>query len=284
MRSNPCAQRMKTSNPSISSEGLAIEYRASDSGAMDDIRFHEMADGRSIAFRQAKGAGPALVFLPGYMSDMDGGKATAVFEMARSQGRAALLLDYSGCGRSSGDFAEGTLSRWADEVLDLIGSRLPGMQVVLVGSSMGGWLMLLVGRALGPRLASMVAIAPAPDFTDWGRCEADKARLAAGETVLDENPYGPEPTPMHPAFFADGQAQLQLTGRIPLVCPVRLLHGQRDADVPWNISVRLAAALGSDLVQVTLVKDGDHRLSREQDIALLLQIVGDLVKSLEGRA
>jgi len=249
---------------------------------MDDIRFHDMADGRKIAFRLAEGPGPALVFLPGYMSDMDGGKATAVFDTAKAQGRPALLLDYSGCGRSSGDFAAGTLSRWAGEVLELVESLLQGKPIILVGSSMGGWLMLLVGRALGDRLAGLVGIASAPDFTEWGRSADDKARLAAGETVFDPNPYGPEPTPMHPGFFVDAQAQMQLAGTIPIACPVRLLHGQRDADVPWEVSIRLAQALGSDDVQVTLVKDGDHRLSREQDIAILLRIVSELVASMEG--
>ena len=242
---------------------------------MADIRFHEMPDRRRIAFRLVEGAGPALVFLPGYMSDMAGSKATALFEWAREKGRACLLLDYSGCGKSDGDFAEGRLSRWRDEALALIDAQVRG-PVVLVGSSMGGWLMLLVGLALGERLAGLVGVAAAPDFTDWGRSDADKSRLRAGETVYDANRYGPEPTPLHPGFFADGQAHLLLRGKIALDCPVRLLHGQRDADVPWETSLRLAAALRSGDVQVTLVKDGDHRLSREQDIALLLRTLATI--------
>ncbi len=247
---------------------------------MDGTRFHTMPDGRQIAFRLTEGVGPALVFLPGYMSDMAGSKATALFERARERNRTCLLLDYSGCGESSGNFADGTLSRWRDEVLALIKAHDLD-RVVLVGSSMGGWLMLLVGLALNAgkpeRLAGMVGIAPAPDFTDWGRSDADKARLEAGETVFDANPYGPEPTPLHPHFFADGQAQRLLDTEIAIHCPVRLLHGQRDADVPWEISLKLAMALRSDAVQVTLVKDGDHRLSREQDIALLLRCVETFV-------
>ena len=242
---------------------------------MDEIRFHAIPDGRRIAFRLTPGEGPALVFLPGYMSDMAGGKATAVFDWARGQGRACLLLDYSGCGTSDGEFAHGTLSRWRDEALALIDAYLEGA-VVLVGSSMGGWLMLTVGRALGRRLAGLVGIAPAPDFTEWGRSDEDKARLAAGEVVFDPNPYGPEPTPMHPDFWRDGQAQRQLEAEIPLDCPVRLIHGQRDGDVPWEVSLRLAAALRSADIQVTLVKDGDHRLSREQDVALLLRTLATI--------
>lgn len=241
---------------------------------MSALQYRDIG-GRRIAFRHAAGSGPAVVFLPGYMSDMAGGKATAVFEWAVSAGRECLLLDYSGCGQSDGDFAEGTLSRWRDEVLALIEGELVNSPIV-VGSSMGGWLMLLVGEALGARLHGLVGIAAAPDFTEWGRSEAEKARLAAGETVFDPNPYGPEPTPTHPGFWADGQANLRLDREVALECPVRLIHGMRDADVPWEVSQRLAAELRSSDVHLTLVKDGDHRLSREQDIALLLRTVASL--------
>ena len=237
--------------------------------------FHTMPDGRRIAYRHAPGIGPTLVFLPGYMSDMDGGKATAVMDWARAHGRGCLLLDYSGFGASGGDFADGTLSRWTDEVLALIEANGIG-PVVLIGSSMGGWLMLLVGIALRDKLRGVIGIASAPDFTDWGRSEADKRRLEAGETVFDDNPYGPEPTPTHPGFWRDGQDNRLLDTTIAIHCPVRLLHGQRDADVPWDISMRLAEALRSDAVQVVLVKDGDHRLSRPQDIGLLLQMIETL--------
>lgn len=239
---------------------------------MQDHRFYTMPDGRRIAYRQASGEGPAIVFLPGYMSDMAGGKATALMDWARANGRACLLLDYSGCGESDGDFADGTLSRWHEEVIALIDELVTG-PVIVVGSSMGGWLNLLVAETLGHRLAGLVGIASAPDFTEWGRSDADKATLAAGKTVYDENPYGPDPTPMHPGFFADGQANRRLNSTIAIDAPVRLLHGQKDADVPWKVSLQLAEALRSDDVQVTLVKDGDHRLSRDQDIALLLRLI-----------
>ncbi|WP_435199667.1 alpha/beta fold hydrolase [Qipengyuania sp. 902] len=242
---------------------------------MSDTQFHTMPDGRRIAFRHTPGAGPTLVFLPGYMSDMDGGKATALFDRAKARGQGCLLLDYSGCGSSGGDFADGTLSRWAEEVLALIEAQVEG-QVIVIGSSMGGWLMLLVGIALGERLAGLAGIASAPDFTEWGRSDEDKAKLRAGETVYDPNSYCPEPTPMHPGFFADGQQRRLLDSEIAIDAPVRLLHGQRDADVPWQISMKLAEVLRSDAVQLLLVKDGDHRLSREQDIALLLRTVESL--------
>lgn len=244
-------------------------------GAVIETGLHALPDGRRIAFRRVGGAGPAVVFLPGYMSDMAGSKATALIEWAAGNGRACLLFDYSGCGESPGDFADGTLSRWREEAVALIEALTTG-PVVLVGSSMGGWLMLLVARELSARVAGLVGIAAAPDFTDWGYDEGRKARLAQGETLLLDNAYGPEPTPVHPGFWADGQAQRQLGGAIPLDCPVRLLHGQNDSDVPPEISLKLAAMLQSGDVQVTLVKAGDHRLSREPEIALLLRTVGSL--------
>ncbi|MEL7444811.1 MAG: alpha/beta hydrolase [Pseudomonadota bacterium] len=239
---------------------------------MTDISTHHMPDGRRIAFRHTPGTGPTLVFLPGYMSDMDGGKATAQFACAQELGRAALLLDYSGCGRSSGEFADGTLSRWCEEVLALIETYVKG-PVLPVGSSMGGWLMLILAEKLPDRLAGVIGIAAAPDFTRWGYSEEQRADLSSGTLVYEDNPYGPEPTPTHPDFFADAEQQLRLDSEIPIDCPVRLIHGQRDGDVPWETSIQLAEALRSDNVQVTLIKDGDHRLSREQDIALLTKIV-----------
>jgi pimeloyl-ACP methyl ester carboxylesterase len=240
---------------------------------MVDLQFHSLADGRRIAFRHAPGQGPAIVFLPGYMSDMAGSKAQALLAWAEGQGRECLLLDYSGCGDSPGDFAEGTLSRWQDEVVDLV-QAVTRSPLVLVGSSMGGWLMLLAGLALGERLAGLVGIAAAPDFTDWGFDETEKAELAAGRTVLRANSYGPEPTPTHAGFWADGQTWRLLGGpAIALTCPVRLLHGQDDDVVPSALALQLAAALGSPDVQVTLVKGGDHRLSRDGDIDLLLRTV-----------
>ena len=235
---------------------------------MDTLQYEDIG-GHRIAYRHLPGAGPALVFLPGYRSDMSGIKAGAFFAWAQDHGRECLLLDYSGCGQSAGEFADGTLSHWRDEVLALI-ERVVANPVVLIGSSMGGWLMLLVAEPLGGRLHGLIGIASAPDFTNWGRSEADKARLAAGETVFDDNPYGFDPTPLHAGFWADGQANLRLEGEIPLDCPVRLVHGMRDGAVPWEVSQRLAVTLRSSDVHLTLVKDGDHNLSRAQDITLLL--------------
>ncbi len=241
--------------------------------AMTQLRFHAMPDGRRIAFRYtppapAYAAAPTLVFLPGYMSDMSGSKATALIARAEVQGRGCLLLDYSGCGLSDGDFADGTLSCWRDEALSLIAAQVAG-PVLLAGSSMGGWLMLLVAEGLGERLAGLIGIAPAPDFTRWGYTPQQQAALAAGETIFEPNPYGPEPTPTYARFYADAAQHMRLEAGVALTCPVHLIHGQRDDDVPWDISLKLAAALASDAVQVTLIKDGDHRLSRPADIAVI---------------
>ncbi len=240
-----------------------------------DTQFIEIAE-RRIAYRHTPGSGPAIVFLPGYMSDMAGGKATAIFDWASTVGRECLLLDYSGCGESPGEFADGTLTRWCEEVARLVQKVIGSDRVVLVGSSMGGWLMLLVAQALGDRVCGLVGIAAAPDFTSWGYDEAQKASLAAGQTIYQESDYGYDTMPTHAGFWADGEAQLQLTREIPLTCPVRLLHGQEDADVPPETSLRLAKALRSEDVQVTLVKGGDHRLSRDGDIALLLRTVATI--------
>lgn len=249
---------------------------------MDDpdivaIRWFDGPDGRRLAYRFLPGDGPAIVFLPGYMSDMAGGKAQAVLQWARQQGRACLLLDYSGCGQSDGDFADGTLSRWRDDVVALV--RAQGIaHCVLVGSSMGGWLMLLVADVLGEVATALVGIAAAPDFTDWGFSAEQVAELRSGRTIFEANAYGPDPTPTHAGLWADGQRLLQLEREIAFDGPVRLLHGQRDPDVPWNIAIRLASALRSADVQVHLIKDGDHRLSRPGDVAVLL----DTLASLDG--
>lgn len=240
---------------------------------------HTLYDGRRIAFRFTAGTGPTLVFLPGYLSDMTGSKASALFTEAQERGRACLLLDYSGCGQSAGDFAEGRLSRWRDEVLALVASYVSG-PVLLVGSSMGGWLMLLVAEHLKHRLAGMIGIAAAPDFTLWGYSEQQRAQLAAGEILYQPSPYGPEPTPTHPGFFADAECHVRLDGPIDLACPVHLIHGKQDADVPWDISLRLKAALASADVQVTLIEDGDHRLSRASDIATLKAIVAEFYREV----
>ena len=239
------------------------------------IQHFTLPSGEQMAYCFQPGRLPAIVFLPGYMSDMAGGKAQAVLRWAEAEGQACLLLDYTGCGQSSGAFADCALSGWRDEVAALV-RGLGIARAVLCGSSMGGWLMLLVAEALGDVVTALVGLAPAPDFTDWGYDAAQKAVLAQGETLFEDNPYGPEPTPTHARFWADGQQNLALVGAIAFDGAVRLIHGQADPDVPWAVSVRLAAALRSADVQIDLIKDGDHRLSRPADIALLLRMIETL--------
>jgi len=236
-----------------------------------------------LAYRHVEGAGPTIVFLPGYMSDMEGGKATALFAWAVAEGHGCLLLDYAGCGSSDGLFSEQTLLDWRGDVLDLIDAKVDG-PVLLVGSSMGGWLMLLAALLLvqrdGPaRVAALVGIAPAPDFTDWGFTPEEKAIILAEGALVEDTPYGDQPYVTTRAFWQSGEANRLLDAEIPLACPVRLLHGQEDGDVPPEISLRLSAALASEDVQVTLVKGGDHRLSRDGDIALLIDTVARIATS-----
>ena len=242
---------------------------------MTDVARFTLPSGQRMAYRHLPGTSPTIIFLPGYMSDMAGGKAQAVLEWAREQGRACLLLDYTGCGESDGTFADGRLSKWRDEITALI-DHLGIDAVQLVGSSMGGWLMLLLAEALGDMAKALVGIAPAPDFTEWGLSQSQRIELAAGRTIYEDNPYGPEPTPTHAGFFSDAERHKRLASGIAFDGPVRLIHGQADADVPWEISINLARALRSADVQVHLIKDGDHRLSRPADIALLLRELAGL--------
>jgi pimeloyl-ACP methyl ester carboxylesterase len=239
------------------------------------IVFAARADGVRLAYRHLPGRGPTLVFLPGYKSDMKGGKAQALAAWAAYQGVGMLRLDYSGCGESDGAFEDGTLDIWRDDVLAVIAAANIG-PLILIGSSMGGWLMLLVAEALGDQVAAMVGIAAAPDFTDWDFDAADRATIAANGRIERPSDYGYDPMVITQDFWQSGQSNLRLTGQIGIDCPVRLIHGQNDPDVPWETSLKLAAALRTADVQTICVKDGDHRLSRDQDIALLIETVTKL--------
>ena len=239
--------------------------------------FLDTAAGRRLAIRRRAGRGPTLVFLPGYASDMEGGKATALDAWAEAEGRAMLRFDYAGCGASPGAFEPQTLESWRDDALAAIDSV--ERPVLLVGSSMGGWIMLLAALARPEKVAALVGIAAAPDFTDWGFTGAQKRTLRDQGRLEEPSPYGDQPTVTTRAFWESGERLKLLGGPIPIHCPVRLLHGTADPDVPWRISLDLMERLESEDVQVTLVKAGDHRLSRPQDIALLLRTVGALAEA-----
>ena len=232
-----------------------------------------------LAYRHTPGMGPTILFLPGYASDMTGTKALALEAWARGAGRAFLRFDYGGCGASDGEFAEQTLAGWRDDVLTMI-DRVAEGPVVLVGSSMGGWLMLLAAKARPDAVVGLVGIAPAPDFTDWGFTIDEKIKLLSEGRLERANPYGPEPTLYTRAFFSSGEANRLIFGAIAFDGPVRLIQGQADPDVPWQRTCRLAELIGSADVQTWLVKDGDHRLSRDADIALLIRAVEDVIGRL----
>jgi pimeloyl-ACP methyl ester carboxylesterase len=230
-----------------------------------------------LAYRHTPGRAPTLVFLCGYASDMNGTKALALEQWAQRTGQAFLRFDYSGCGASEGAFEDGTLDAWRDDALRIIDAHAEG-PVVLAGSSMGGWVMLLVAKARPDLVAGMVGIAAAPDFTDWGFTQEQKLHLLQQGRLEQPSDYSDQPTVTTRAFWTSGEANRTMTGSIDFAGPVRLLQGQRDKEVPWERAVALAGLIRSDAVQTVLVKDGDHRLSREQDLALIVRSVEDVLR------
>jgi pimeloyl-ACP methyl ester carboxylesterase len=220
-----------------------------------------------------------VVFLGGFMSDMTGTKAESLSAWCGSHARAYLRFDYRGHGESDGVFEEGTIGLWLADALAAIDKLTEG-RIVLVGSSMGGWIALLAALRRAERVAGLVLVAPAPDFTEdliWKRLEEPARMVLETEGVLYEpSEYGDKPLAITKALIEDGREHLLLRGEIALACPVRLLHGQLDRDVPWQRTLTLAEKLTSTDVRVTLVKDGDHRLNRAQDLALLTAAVGEL--------
>ena len=242
---------------------------------MIPLRYLPRPDGNAVAYRSRSGWGPAILFLPGYMSDMEGGKATALDSWGEAEGRAMIRLDYRGCGSSGGGFEDFGLADWLEDVLAVIDEVVQG-PVVLVGSSMGGWLMLLAALARPERVAALVGIAPAPDFTSWGFTDEQKRAIREEGRLVETIPYGEQPYVTTRRFWESGESLLLLGAEVAIDCPVRLLHGQADGDVPWGISLKLAERLRSPDVRVSLIKDGDHRLSRPQDIALLTATVAEL--------
>lgn len=243
---------------------------------------HVLPPGRpALAYRYTPpDAGqPTMLFLPGYASDMAGSKATALFSHAAARGAGCLVFDYGGCGESDGAFADQTLDDWLADTLTMIDAT-GDAPLLVAGSSMGGWLMLRAALARPERVRALIGIAAAPDFTDWDFDADKRATLLRDGQILEPNPYGPAPTLFTRALWESGQASLLLSGPLAIDCPTILLHGQADADVPWDISMQIAARLRSSAVEVILVKDGDHRLSRPQDIALLISAADRLLERI----
>ena len=224
---------------------------------------------------------PGIVFLTGFKSDMNGTKASALDKFCHTRGLAFLRFDYSGHGASSGDFIDGTISRWFADALAAFDRLTDGPQI-LVGSSMGGWIMLLLALARPERIKGLIGLAPAPDFTEhliwWNLSEDERARLLKDGKLEQPSDYSPEPYVITRALIEDGRKHLLLNSKIAIDAPVRLLHGLNDRDVPHAVSLRLQAKLESPDVVLHLIKDGDHRLSRPQDLARLCAAVDELVQ------
>lgn len=239
----------------------------------------DRGDGVELAWARLPGEGPTVVFLPGYNSDMAGSKATVLRDLCAARGWPMLRLDYSGHGESGGAFTDGTIGRWTADARLVIDRQTSG-NLLLVGSSMGGWIALLLARAMPSRVVGLVGIAAAPDFTEtmmWDTMmPAERATMALLGYLDVPSEYG-DPYRVTMRLIEDGRNHIVLGTSLPITCPVRLLQGQRDPDVPWETALRLAAALDSSDVEIRLIKDGDHRLSRPQDLAILAATVAALL-------
>jgi len=258
----------------------------SSPGPADEPAFIEVGAGdstRRIAVRARAGAGPGLFWLGGFNSDMKGTKAQALDSWAAERGRACLRFDYSGHGESGGKFVDGTIGRWLEDSVAVFTQFCRGPQVV-VGSSMGGWMALLLAREIAKRamdasLAGLVLIAPAPDFTEelmWKGFSPEIRREIEHKGVwLRPSEYG-EPYPITRDLIEDGRNHLLLGRAIEIGCPVHILQGAQDPDVPWQHALALAHRLPAEDVVLTMIQDGDHRLSRPQDIARILAAVAEM--------
>jgi pimeloyl-ACP methyl ester carboxylesterase len=239
---------------------------------------------RRIAVRARAGGSPGLFWLGGFKSDMMGTKAVALDAWAAERHRACVRFDYSGNGESGGDFIDGTIGRWLEESVAVFEQFCAGPQVV-IGSSMGGWMALLLARELARRqadrasLAGLVLIAPAPDFTEelmWKRFSPQARHDIETRGVwLRPSEYG-EPYPITRALIEEGRRHLLLGSAIEVGCPVRILQGAQDPDVPWRHAFALAHRLPADDVVLTMIQDGDHRLSRPQDVARIIAAVAEI--------
>lgn len=237
-------------------------------------------NGATIAYHRLAGRSPGLVFLGGFRSDMTGTKASFVERYCQLRGNAYVRFDYFGHGASSGDVVLGTISRWTEDAVTVLDSLTEGRQI-LIGASMGGWLMLLAALARTERIHALVGVAAAPDFTEdliWQQLDAvQRKRCCEIGAVTLPSKYDPTGYTYPRRLFEDGRRHLVMRAEIPLVCPVRLLHGMLDDAVPWQTSLRLAERLGSRDVAVTLIKEGDHRLSSGADLACLARALDELM-------
>jgi pimeloyl-ACP methyl ester carboxylesterase len=245
-----------------------------------DVKTYRVPD-VALEYEFLEGHDPVVVFCPGFASDMGGTKAMRLWAQAEKQGQAMLRFDYAGHGASGGQFTDGCIGDWTADALHVITTVVPGREVLLVGSSMGGWIALLLARALRTRVAALLLIAPAPDFTELlmkpALTPAQQEALRRDGLILAPSEYG-APTPITAKLLEDGAAHLLLNAPIPIAGPVHILHGMKDPDVPWELSLRLTERLETPDVRLIYVKDGDHRLSREADLRLLEQTLIGLLR------
>lgn len=241
------------------------------------LLYVEPDQGPRLAYRLRPGSSPTLVFLPGYGSDMDGAKALALDAFAARRGAAMLRFDYSGTGSSGGAFEDGTLAGWLAESVAMV-DRLTKGPVIMIGSSMGAWIALHVAQRLPQRVESLVGIAAAPDFTAWGYTEEQKAALLHDGHLKRPNPYGGAPQLTTLAFWQSGEDLRLLDEPIGVDCPVRLIHGDADRDVPVAIAIRLLQRLRSADVQLNILKGGGHRLSEPHEIIAIVRTVAALLE------
>jgi len=236
-------------------------------------------DSEALAWRRVEGRGPTLVWLGGFRSDMTGSKAQALADWAEAQGRDFLRFDYFGHGASSGDFAQGSISRWRADVLAVIDDLTQG-PLVLVGSSMGGWLALLAAAARPGRLHALVLVAPAADFTEAlmkpRLSRKAKSAIKREGVWLERSDHDPAGYPITRLLLEDGARWTVMPGPLGIAAPVRILQGGLDGAVPWAHAHALVAAIQGDDVIFTLIKDGDHRLSRPQDLERLIAAVAEV--------
>jgi pimeloyl-ACP methyl ester carboxylesterase len=243
---------------------------------MDRISPPDFIDGPNgrLACRRQPGAGPGLVWLGGFQSDMKGTKAAFVADWARGRSRAFLRFDYSGHGESDGAFEDGSISGWLADALAAFDALTEGPQI-LIGSSMGGWIAALIALRRPQRTAGILFIAPAPDFTEelmWRQMdEATRERLMRNGRIEEPYEYADAPTIITRKLIEDGRRHLILGAPIAIPCPVRILQGMADADVPWRHAVRFAEMLDGADLELTLVKAGDHRLSQPADLRRLAE-------------
>ena len=248
------------------------------------LAYFDPGDGRRIAYRhrqaRPKVTGPTLIFLPGYASDMDGTKASEIDVFAAAAGLAYFRLDYSGTGSSGGEFADGTFDRWLGEVLAAIDLLVEG-PVLLIGSSMGGWLALHAALHRPDRVKGLVGIAAAPDFTVWGISPEERQSLV--DTARFERPGrdGEPPQVTHARFVGSTTAMRLLNQPIMVQCPVRLVHGDKDEDVPIGVAFKLLEDLHSADVQLTIIKWGDHRLSKPHEIETIVRTIVTIAERMQ---